>query len=295
VFAYFHQRPELAMRSGDTALFSFISTELKTPIPGLVIAAMLAAVISTLNAVFNSMAAVYVKELHLRYFNLRISESNQVKVSRIATVCIGIIACALGILITYSAEWLSQSVVEASTIFNAFDAIVIPAFVFAVLSRKASTLLVWVTAGSVWGVKLAMVTWYFASTAAFNQWKPGMPSSWAGPIEYSLALPFLLCGGVVMMFWTWLRYRKMRFGTPTIVLGMVLTGFGLGILVWAFFSQLYCQEEAHALSFQWLGFPAIVCYTAIGLLWLFFGKIQKKEKYEGLTLFSSGATSRGEK
>ena len=69
VFAFFHQHPELTVRSGDTALFQFISTQLPSPLPGLVIAGMLAAVISTLNAVFNSMAIVYVKELHQRYFD----------------------------------------------------------------------------------------------------------------------------------------------------------------------------------------------------------------------------------
>ncbi len=288
VFTFFHQHPELTAKSGDTALFNFISTQLPSPIPGLVIAGMLAAVISTLNAVFNSMATVYVKELHLRYFNPAMTESAQVKISRIATVLVGVIACGLGLLITYSAEWLAQSVVEASTIFNAFDAIVIPAFIFAVLSKRASTLLVWVTAGTLWGLKLAMTAWYLGSTADFNRWQPGMDMGWAGPINWGLALPFIVAGIVVMAVWGVLYHRKKKYTTAVLVTGTMMLGFGAGVLLWVICSNIYCREEAHGLSFQWLGFPAIICYALIGAVWLTCGKVQKKEKYQGLTLFDKG-------
>lgn len=288
VFTFFSQHPELSVKSGDTALFSFISTQLPSPIPGVIIAGMLAAVISTLNAVFNSMATVYLKELHLRYFNPAMTEIAQVKVSRIATVAIGLTACVLGLLITYSAEWLSQSVVEASTIFNAFDAIIVPAFIFAVLSRRASTLLIWVTAGTLWGLKLGMITWYFASTAAFNSWTPGMAPGWAGPLAWSFALPAPAIGLAFLVLWACLRRRHKRFTTPVLVTGTIFTGYGIGLFLWAIFSNIYCRETAHALSFQWLAFPTVVCYTLIGIVWLSFGKTQKKEKYMGLTLFDPG-------
>ncbi|MGE4565436.1 MAG: hypothetical protein AB7F32_11245, partial [Victivallaceae bacterium] len=289
VFSFFHQHPELVAKSGDTALFSFISTQLPSPIPGLVIAAMMAAVISTLNAVFNSMATLYLKELHLRYFNPAMGEHAQVKMSRIATVAVGVIACALGLLITYSAEWLSQSVVEASTIFYAFEAVVVPAFIFAVLSKRASVLLVWVTAGSLWGLKLGMTVWYSASTMAFNCWKPGQDMGWAGPIGWRSAVPFAVVGIIAMTVW-YIRYRRQKkYNTPIIVTGTMFLGFGIAILIWSFFSHIYCREAAHALSFQWLGVPAIVCYVLLGAVWLTCGKVQQKEKYQGLTLFDKGA------
>lgn len=287
VFTFFHQHPEFAVKSGDTALFNFISGQLPSPIPGLIIAGMLAAVISTLNAVFNSLATVYVKELHQRYINPAISELEQVKVSRIATISTGMLACGLGLLITYSAEWLSQSVVEASTIFYAFDAIVIPAFIFAVLSKRASTLLVWVTAGTLWGLKLAMTIWYFASTAAFKRWQPGMEMGYGGPVGWSLALPFIVAGIMILLTWGVLFHLKKKNTTVVLVSGAMSLGFGAGMLLWAIFSHIYCREAPHALSFQWLGFPAIVCYSLLGVIWLTFGKVQKKEKYQGLTLFDN--------
>jgi SSS family transporter len=285
VFTFFAQNPDVSAKSGDTALFTFISTQLPSPIPGFIIAGMLAAVISTLNAVFNSMATVYLKEIHLRYLNPGMTEIDQVKVSRIATVAIGLIACGLGLLITCSAERLAQSVVEASTIFNAFEVVIVPAFIFAVLSRRASTLLVWVTAGLLWGLQLGMITWYFLSTATIRDWQPGMAMGWAGPQEWCFSLPLILIGLLVLGLWIYLRKRGKRFTTPVLVLGTSLVGYGLALIIWAIFSNIYCRETARAVSFQWLGLPTFICYTLIGIIWLTFGKVQPKEKYAGLTLF----------
>ena len=287
-FAFFAQHPEVSAKSGDTALFTFISTQLPSPIPGIVIAGMLAAVISTLNAVFNSMATIYLKELHLRYFNPGMTEVAQVKVSRIATVVIGLIACGLGLLISCLAEWLAQSVVEASTIFYAFDVVILPAFIFAVLSRRASTLLVWVSAGILWGLKMGLITWYSLSTAAAKGWEPGMAMGWAGPLEWSFTVPPIVIGLLILIAWAVMYNRGKRFTTPVLVLGTSLAGYGLGLVIWAFFSNIYCRETARALSFQWLRLPPFICYTLIGIIWLTFGKVQKKEKYQGLTIFDSG-------
>ncbi|MBQ6473379.1 MAG: sodium/solute symporter [Victivallales bacterium] len=292
VFSYYHQH-HLEARSGDTALFQFIVTELPSPIPGLVIAGMLAAVISTLNSVFNSMATVYLKELHLRHINAALSEERQVAYTRVATIVIGALSCGLGLLIAYSADILRQSVVEASTIFNAFDAITIPAFVYAVLSRKAETLLVWVTAGLLWGLKFAMIAWYWLSTRDCNAWKDAVAKGlaatdfgWAGPIRWSLALPWL--GAGLAIFLLWLAFRK-RLGRVTDTLGILAAtlplGVGMGLWVWAFFSNRCCQTQPGALSFTWLGLPIIVFNVIIGVVWLTCGKVQPREKWEGLTLF----------
>lgn len=285
VFAYFYQHPELTPKSGDTALFQFITTELPSPLPGLVIAGMMAAVISTLNAVFNSLAAVYCKELHLRYFEPEMSEEKQVRISRIATVATGFIACSIGLFVIYSSDWLRQSVVEASVIFNAFDVIVIPAFLFAVLSRKASTLLVWCTAGMLWGIKLAMITWYTASTAAVNAWKPGMDPGWGGVIDISLGAWVMFGGIVLMMVWALLRRYRKRFQLLFVLLGTSVGGYGAGLLFWAVCSYVYCREIPRALSFQYLGLPVVLGYVILGTVWLCFGKVQPREKYQGLTLF----------
>lgn len=296
VFSFYFQHPELTVKSGDTALFSFISTQLPTPLPGLVIAGMMAAVISTLNAVFNSMAAVYVKEFHQRHFNPGISEKRQVTVSRLATATIGAVAIALGLLITVSAEWLGQSVVETSTIFTALGGIAIPVFLLAVLSKRASTLSAWVIVGWVWGNKLAMTAWYMLSTAALKHWKPGQPFGFAGPIGWSAPLATTGAGAAGIMLWLWIRrhravsgtVRSTACGTFELLVAVIVLGFGIGLLFWAAVSQAGAQTHPCALSFIWTGVMDIAGYVLIGACWMIWGKEQKKEKYQGLTLFDSG-------
>ena len=292
-FSYYHQN-NLVVKSGDTALFQFIATKLPAPIPGLVIAGMLAAVISTLNAVFNSMATIYMKELHLRLISPGLSEERQVNYTKVATIVIGLLSIGLGILVAYSADFLRQSVVEAQTIFTAFDVIMIPVFVFAVLSRKASTLLIWVTAGFLWGLKLTLIAWYFVSTRDFNAWNAAKAKGaevlpalrGAGPISWGWVLPFFAAGILLLVIWLLLRSRlKRAANTLLAILSTLLLGASLGMSIWAFFSNRCCQTEPHALSFAWLGMPIIVSYILIGVVWLTCGKVQPEEKWKGLTLF----------
>ena len=292
-FAYFHRHPEFSVKSGDTALFAFIATQLPPPLPGLVIAAMMAAVISTLNAVYNSMATVYLKELHQRYFNPRLDDARQVRVTRAATVVFGALSVGLGLLITISSQWLRQSVVEASTIFNVFDAIVIPAFLFAALSRRASARLVWVTAGTLWGLKFAMITWYSLSNAAVKDWRPGLDMGWAGPLDWTWAAFPLAAGLLLFTGWVRLARRNARGATLSLLAACMAGGYGAGLLVWAGLSRRYITDTPLAVSFQWLGFPSMVCYAALGLIWLTLGPVQEKSRYQGLTLFDPGELAGG--
>ena len=290
VFTYYHQNPEFKPASGDTALFNFISMQLPSPLPGLVLAGMLAAVISTLNAVFNSLATVYLKEFHIRYINKALDEKGQVRLSRIATILIGLLAIGLGLLVSTTADALRQSVVEASTIFSAFEAIVIPAFVFAVLGKRASTVLVWFTAGIIWGIKLMLIGWFSASSYVMKTFKPGVDPSWAGPQGWSVVL-IPLAFAVVL----WIVFIVLKKVKPTkrhlfaLLLASAAAGAAIGGLIWYIVSNsLLAPGEGKALSFTWLSLPSIVSYIVIGWVWLKFGPEQPKEKYQGLTLFYSG-------
>lgn len=283
-FSYFHQRPEIAYKSGDTALFQFISSEMPSPLPGLVIAGMMAAVISTLNAVFNSMAAIYVKEIHLRIINKSLPEKRQVQFIQIATIVIGVLACSLGLFISYASKQLAQSVVEAQTLFSVFDAISTPTFIFAVMSRRSSSLMVWTIGGLLWGLKFGMITWYYASTRAMVLYKPGMDFGYAGPVQCNWLWYVLGAGAVLMLVWAHMHRKSIYGSTVVMILSCMALGYGTAILLWRIISNIYCQDAPHAISFQWLGFPILVCWIGIGAAWMTFGKLPPKEKYEGLTL-----------
>ena len=94
VFAFYHQNPDPGVVSGDGAFFYFVATRLPTPIPGLFMAAMLAAILSTLDSGMNSMATVYLKEIHQLYVNRSLSGLREVAVARWATLGVGGISIA---------------------------------------------------------------------------------------------------------------------------------------------------------------------------------------------------------
>ncbi len=290
VFTYFHQNPQFKPASGDTALFNFISLQLPSPLPGLVLAGMLAAVISTLNAVFNSLATVYCKEFHIRYINKSLDEKGQVRLSRIATILIGVLAIGLGLLISTTAGVLRQSVVEASTIFNAFEAIVIPAFVFAVLGKRASTVLVWFTAGIIWGIKLMLIGWFSASSYVMKTFKPGSDPSWAGAQNLEIIfIPLFFAVVLSIIFVVLKKSKPAKRHLVALLLASSSIGATIGGIIWYIVSNSLLESgEGKALSFTWLGLPSIVSYIIIGWSWLKFGPEQPEEKYKGLTLFDSG-------
>lgn len=285
IFVFYFQNQDLKPASGDTALFTFISTQIPSPIPGLIIAGMMAAVISTLNAVFNGLATIYVKEFHVRYFNPALPEDRQVRLSRIATIVIGALAICQGLLVTLSSDWLRQSVIEASTIFSIFNAIILPAFLYAIFSKRASTMLIWVASGLLWGMKIGTVTWYMLSTNAVNRWQEGMPLNFGGPIRFTIPACVFATGLLAIFLWNRLRNRTKPFHTFLMILPTMITGFGCGLLIWATFSNLSISETPRAVSFQWLGLPADILFILLGIIWLNVGKVQPREKWQGMILF----------
>ena len=130
IFTYYHQHPDpmLEKLGGDAAFFRFVSTKLPTPIPGIFMAAMLAAIMSTLDSGINSMATVWLKEFHSKFINKHMTNEQEVTVSRLATFWIGAFSIALGIGIQFSGKWLQQSVAEVGTIFYVLGAATVPAF-----------------------------------------------------------------------------------------------------------------------------------------------------------------------
>ena len=117
---YYQQHPDpmLEKLGGDAVFFRFVATKMPTPMPGVFMAAMLAAIMSTLDSGINSMATVWLKEFHQRYFNRNLTEAQQVRVSKWATLIVGIVSISLALGLCYSGKWLKQSVTEVRTLFG---------------------------------------------------------------------------------------------------------------------------------------------------------------------------------
>lgn len=164
MFAYYDPRPELAEGlTGDKALFRFIATELPAPIPGIVISAMLAAIMSTLDSGMNSLAAVATKDLYAEFIRPDASEPQQVFFSRVMTAAVGVFAVAVALLIAAVSESIKDSIMEVNMIWGAFAGVLAPVFLIGVTTRKVKPNHVLIACIASWLVTCAMVAWYVAA------------------------------------------------------------------------------------------------------------------------------------
>ena len=242
-------------------------------------AAMLAAIMSTLDSGMNSLATIWLKEVHQKYINKNMNSIQQVKISRWATLVVGCIAIILGILLDSSGKWLAQSAAEIGVLFVLFSAMILPAFLFAVLSSRANSTLIWLLTAYSVGDAIATKIWYALSCSTLQAWKAGEPLSWAGPISFYFPVIPLLVGLLFVLIW-WIKKDsglKIRF---TLLLAVAFSfGMAQGMAVWYFFS-ISIGEMPMALSFAFnlpltllFGFVALRCCPK-----------QAREKYQGLTL-----------
>ncbi|MGE4565959.1 MAG: hypothetical protein AB7F32_13875, partial [Victivallaceae bacterium] len=163
--------------------------------------------------------------------------------------------------------------------FGILGAATLPAYLFAVLSKRANATLVWGFTFFALGESVAGKLWYVASRIAEKNWRPGEPLGWAGPVSYSYAVIGMALGIVLVLPWWRAKHRKLWM-TLTALAGMTVAGFGEGMLNWAFFSNLLITDSPMSRSFAF----ALPIPLLIGLVALFFCKVQPKEKYQGLTL-----------
>jgi len=269
IFAYYGQNPDPNVASGDTAFFTFISTKLPSPLPGIFFAAMLAAAMSTLDSGMNSLAAVVVKEFYVPFFNVSATEAKQLASSRWVTVIVGFVAISLGFLVAESASTLRQSVVEAVAIFGSLTTIIVPIYFLGVTTRRADAKLIWRLSFLAWGLNFGMVAWYLASRMGGT-----------GPIPSWAVLPSIIATiGVHALGCV----RRGRRGAPFIRMGALLPlGFTISVIFWYFTARL---TEGGELSFQWIGLLGLLAFFVLGYGAVFFLPEQRKAKTNGLTLW----------
>ena len=164
MFAFYaYQPPDLQPSSPDLALFQFISTELPSPLPGLILSAMLAAVMSTLDSGMNSLATVATKDFYLRFYRPSASEHVQVRFSRWMTLIIGLFSVAAAIGIARVSKSVGSTIMEAAGVFMALMNVLPPIFLLGMTSRRATAGHALMAALVGWAVTVAMTVWYFSS------------------------------------------------------------------------------------------------------------------------------------
>ncbi len=282
-FAYYHQNPSevVAREGGDVAFFHFIATRLPPPLPGLFMAALLAAIMSTLDSGMNSMATVWLKEFHVRFLQRNLTEEQQVRVSKWATGIVGVFAIGLGLLLNVSGKWLAQSVAEVGTLFWILNQATFPAFLCGVLTRSCSSRMVWGYTFFVFGEQLAWNLWYILSRRAVMDFIQGrsVDLGWGGPLPAACVLVPLAMGAALFAAPRLAKSRRWPWRVAEAA-GLSILGVALVMAIWFIYSHTgdvtLPRERSFAfhLPVSLIGFVILACCQ----------RNQPREQYQGLTL-----------
>lgn len=188
-YAYYQTHPDLLLEvaAGDTEkavadkiLPHFIATQLPYGSAGLLIAAIAAAAMSSIDTSLNSSATILLKDVYQRWIRPLTSEREAMWVLRITTIAVGALGTGvalwmIGVNSILDAWWQLQGV---------FAGGILGLFLLGIMSRNAMSrksrsgvAIVAVAAG------LAMIGWI--SLPADSEW---LPTAWRSPLEPMLAI-----------------------------------------------------------------------------------------------------------
>ena len=275
IFAYYAQNPDPSVTTGDTAFFTFVGTKLPPPIPGLVLAAMLAAVMSTLDSGMNSLSAVGLKDIYLPFVKPDADETKQVFVARIMTLGIGVFAMGLALCIAASSQALGQSIVEAGVIWGALGGVIVPVFLVGFTTKGVDATVSWLATFLTWGVNFGMTTWYVVSKRP----ETGI----TGPIGgWVVLVPLAICV-ISLIVSVLVRVRRERAAFYALLTATFAGGYAGAMAFWYFASHFM---GGGVLSFQWVGLPGLLCYLAFCYGSLLFRRKAEPQRVSGLTLWT---------
>lgn len=139
IFAFYGQHPVPGLTlSGDTALFRFITTELPPFLPGLFVAAILGAIMSTLDAGFHSLATVLIKDVYKVHIRPDADEKNQVWLSRLLILFIGLFAMGIALFMALTNESVASSFMETTVFWISFQGLVAMIFLIGITSCRVT-------------------------------------------------------------------------------------------------------------------------------------------------------------
>ncbi len=309
-FTYYHQNPSpiVAEKGGDIAFFHFIGTKLPPPLPGLFMAALLAAIMSTLDSGMNSMATVWLKEFHVRYIKPGMSEKEQVKVSKWATGIVGVFSILLGLALNFSGKWLSQTTAEVGTIFGILGAATFPAFILGVLTCRCNSKMIWGYTVFASGGQYAWITWYTLSRRALLVYEQAKEAGeacqlgWAGPLGWKHVVVPLVLGIVLLIvahvvhkvknITIFLDKKKQDVQVKPagkwwkvcylvcLCLGLAVLGWTMVMAIWYYYSNTGDTSIPRARSFA---FHLPVAFFAF-IIYVCCHRKLPREEYQGLTL-----------
>ncbi len=136
MFCYYHHFPEKLAEGigGDKVLPYYIMNTLPAGIAGLVITAIFAAAMSSMDSGINSLATVIVNDFVKPLRRKEQSEHHDVRLARILTLALGV----LGILVACYASTIEQIIKVSQTFLGLFSGPVLGLFLLGVLTKRAT-------------------------------------------------------------------------------------------------------------------------------------------------------------
>jgi len=138
LFAYYQQNPGALPPDiyGDRIFPYFIAHGLPAGLSGLLIAAVFAAAMSSMDSGINSMATVIVNDFIFPLAG-KIDDGRAVKLARIITALLGLLATGLSVVLFHGAE--IEGIIETfATFMGLFNAPVLALFLLGLLTRRGS-------------------------------------------------------------------------------------------------------------------------------------------------------------
>lgn len=122
----------------DQVLGHFIVTELPSPLPGLVLAALLASLMSTTSSAINSSATVIYRDGIVRLRWATLGGARETLICKALSVAVGVAAVGVGLLMTFGSSNTTGSVLEVNTIWSGVTSVLLAAFLLGVLAPFVS-------------------------------------------------------------------------------------------------------------------------------------------------------------
>lgn len=147
--------------SGDVAFTYYIMHELPVGVRGLIMAAILAAVMSTMDSVINSLSAVSVKDLYARVIRPGKTDQHYLKVAKGFTIFWGVAAVGFGLFIAEVVTGRNFPLLEVSNVaLGFFGGAMLGVFALGLLCSRANT--IGVIIGALLGTAVAgVILWVY--------------------------------------------------------------------------------------------------------------------------------------
>lgn len=143
---YFYSHNRLPEGVHPNEVFSyFMVNELPAPVPGILMAALLAAVMSTLDSGINSLSAVFVNDIYKSTIRPAASSKDELRVSKIFTIIWGVTFVVFGLVISNLNESVTTSILEVAGIWGALFGIAAGTFMLGVINKRTHSGVIYIS------------------------------------------------------------------------------------------------------------------------------------------------------